>query len=218
MVKRHSDELHRLIEDEADETKILELDLRQETTKQCRIMFLTIFSLLTFVFLGLALMVRNHSNASISTAESINYVTHEPCGKSPGEARRRGCHFDVNSFSWFHPTCWDPELSAEPGVHREWEWFLDQNGTQPIGRDLVETGKYTELYVSWEYHLRQCVLVWKKMHRTLVGRRPSRIASSIGNYFHMVHCESVDEAKARKMGEKKSLIRVKFPDCKPSND
>lgn len=60
----------------------------------------------------------------------------------------------------------------------------------PVSLTQAMTGEYALLYVSHEYHVRHCTLVWRKMHRALLS--PLGLAAVDGymaGYAHTLHCE-----------------------------
>jgi hypothetical protein len=138
-----------------------------------------------------------------------------PCGSSPQEARSRQCHFDVISFCWLPDECYDAELSREFDKSNNLEWFLDANRTQPVSHQDIMTGEYTGLYVNWEYHLRHCTAMWKKLHRTIAGGSGAQaIDAYIGSFKHTEHCEKMllgDRGIAFDIIN--TRIAVKYPDC-----
>ncbi|KAE8381907.1 hypothetical protein BDV26DRAFT_289107 [Aspergillus bertholletiae] len=140
---------------------------------------------------------------------------HKPCGSTPSEARKAGCHFDVISFCWLPDACYDAELSQQFDHENKLEWYLDPNRTLPLSHQEIMTGEYTGLYVNWEYHLRHCTAMWKKMHRAVLGSGGREaIDGYIGVYEHTEHCEMM------LLGDRSieweainTRIAVKFPDC-----
>ncbi|KAK3690283.1 hypothetical protein B0T22DRAFT_376277 [Podospora appendiculata] len=140
---------------------------------------------------------------------------HKPCGSTAAEARSRGCHFDVISFNWLPTACYDAELSQSFDDMRTWEWFLDGNHTQPLTHADIMTGEHTGLYVNWEYHVRHCTAMWKKMHRALLGPSGTRaIDGYIGSYAHTEHCaRMLLGGRDIALETINTRIRVKFPDC-----
>ncbi|KAI0886926.1 uncharacterized protein GGS22DRAFT_158982 [Annulohypoxylon maeteangense] len=144
-----------------------------------------------------------------------NRVMVQPCGQSPEEARRAGCHFDVISFCWLPDECWDPELSQQFDDENALEWFLDPNRTQPLSHSQIMTGEYSGLYVNWEYHIRHCTAMWKKMHRAILGQLGNRaIDGYIGVYKHTEHCgEMLLNGREYALDAINTRIRVKYPDC-----
>lgn len=135
-----------------------------------------------------------------------------PCGSSPSEARSRGCHFDIISFAWFPEECYDSELSDEFDHFTEWKWWLDPNATHPISHAEAMTGEYTGLYVNWEYHLRHCTAMWKKLHRAVLGKGKVVINSYIRPIEHTEHCEKMLlKPRGISFKEINTIILVKYP-------
>lgn len=80
------------------------------------------------------------------------------CGNSSAEARANGCRFDVMSFSWLKPECYDGELSEQfLSIHQSlgnWHWYVDRQSEQEIPMDKVVQGDMdlNGLYVDMGYH------------------------------------------------------------------
>ncbi|KAL0931144.1 uncharacterized protein CTRU02_213879 [Colletotrichum truncatum] len=141
----------------------------------------------------------------------------KPCGSTPQEAREKGCHFDVISFCWLPTQCYDSDLSRDFDLQNHLEWFLDPHRTQPLTHEQIMTGEYTGLYVNWEYHVRHCTAMWKKMHRAILhgdGHGDKAIDGYIGAYEHTKHCEHMLLA-GRNIAPDiiNTRIAVKYPDC-----
>jgi len=147
-------------------------------------------------------------------ASSSSHVQVAPCGSNPQEARARGCHFDIISFAWLPDACYDKELSDGFDDMAEWKWWLDPNATQPVSHAEAMTGEHTGLYVNWEYHLRHCTAMWKKLHRALLGDGKRAIDSYVGPIQHTEHCEKM-LLRPRGIGfeDINTIILVKYPDC-----
>ncbi|EGP90542.1 uncharacterized protein MYCGRDRAFT_37275, partial [Zymoseptoria tritici IPO323] len=136
-------------------------------------------------------------------------------GQSPAEARERGCHFDVISFCWLPSQCYDAELSRIFDAENHLEWFLDPNRTQPVSHQQIMTGEYTGLYVNWNYHLRHCTAMWRKLHRAVLGKDGNAaIDGYIGVYEHTLHCEHMLlSGRDTALEIINTRIAVKYPDC-----
>jgi hypothetical protein len=70
------------------------------------------------------------------------------CGDTSETARQRGCHFDVISFAWKVPECFDGELMEQFLAERPWKWSLDENGTKLIDQDDIRTGVHDTGWVT----------------------------------------------------------------------
>ncbi|KAF2451772.1 hypothetical protein P171DRAFT_426231 [Karstenula rhodostoma CBS 690.94] len=139
------------------------------------------------------------------------------CGTSIEEARALGCQFDVMSFTWSHPSCFDRPLMDDFLALKNWTWWLrnstspDSSGDTPLSIEDITTGQYTELHVTWDYHLHHCTYMWRKMHRAILNNKP--LDGYIGNWAHTTHCESMLLDRSRAMDSRTTIIRRKFPDC-----
>ncbi len=132
------------------------------------------------------------------------------CGNTSEEAMRAGCRFDVMSFTWSVPDCFDEEL-MEDFLSLDWTWWLDDSHTKLANFDDVAAGMHAALYVSWKYHKFHCAYMWKKMHRAILSGRP--LDSYIGSVEHTQHCGGIllDHDVDWKRGP--TEIYVKFPTC-----
>jgi hypothetical protein len=179
----------------------------------CPLLMVLVLTFLTLATTIVAMWV--YRPKVLQNSHPVSQIMVKPCGESPGEARRNGCHFDIISFCWLAPECYDAELSQDFDDANKLEWFLDPNRTQSLTREQIMTGEYTGLYVNWEYHLRHCTAMWKKLHRAVlrnIGRRA--IDGYIGSYEHTKHCEHMllgDRDIA--LATINTRIAVKYPDC-----
>ena len=138
------------------------------------------------------------------------------CGSTRAEAVSNGCQFDMMSFCWLHPDCFDAELTESFLTSQAWSWYSDRDPTTGIAaneipRDVAESANYDRLYVSWQYHLVHCVFMWKKLHRAISSTSP--IDSYIGNLHHTNHCS--DNLLRQDLGFNltNTAIEVKYPYC-----
>lgn len=177
----------------------------------------------TLVITNIALVTECSPRKAVSTtigAKSTTqtdlkpkYMMEAPCGSTAAEARQRGCKFDIISFGWFPEQCYDAELSDAFDGITTWEWFQDPNKTQPLSHEQIMTGEFTGLYVNWEYHVRHCTAMWKKMHRAILGKGKAAIDSYIGELPHTEHCSHMLLDRDAGFGDINTIILVKFPDC-----
>ncbi|MCJ1310494.1 hypothetical protein MMC25_004158 [Agyrium rufum] len=140
-------------------------------------------------------------------------IMYSPCGSTPDEARSLGCTFDIISFSFLPPRCHDPELAAEFASLRQWEWFEDQNQTQPIPQEVALSGNYEGLYVNWDYHITHCVFMWRKMHRAFQRGGKSAIDGYIAPEAHTKHCGMMLVRQGVGLETVNTRIHVKYPEC-----
>ena len=140
------------------------------------------------------------------------------CGGLNEQERARFCRFDIMSFSWLPPECYDQELIDEFNSVKEWGYWEHKRGLG--GRVTYEEANkgLRDLYVSWEHHRHHCIYMWKKLHRAVVMRRP--IDSYVGNYGHTAHCDKMlfsEETSNMSIALVNSPIIVKTPSCGMDN-
>ncbi|KAB5572420.1 hypothetical protein GE09DRAFT_1216984 [Coniochaeta sp. 2T2.1] len=136
-------------------------------------------------------------------------VTH--CGNSSTTAIARGCKFDIISFSWLPPACYDADLVAEFEQYRNWTWYEDVQGKRPVPKSEVVRGERESVHVYWDYHLVHCTFMWKKMHRALA--RGGWVDSLIADYEHTRHCGDMFFMPGIPEGDLHATIYTKYPYC-----
>ena len=179
------------------------------------VVFYIIWTLL-FLIAGVltASVIKSLLHISTIAANHNTSILISPCGNSPTEAVSSGCHFDIMSFSWLPTRCYDAQLSSSFDSLRTWKWYADSNKTTSIPHDAVMTGILSELYVEWEYHIRHCTAMWKKLHRAVLKEGKGGVDAYIGRYEHTLHCEKVLlGAKDVALEELNTKIVLKYPDC-----
>lgn len=143
-----------------------------------------------------------------------NYDTQLSCGSSRDEALRLGCHFDVMSFSWLPPQCYDRDLVEEFLARKSWVYYLQPNSTHiedHVDFEEVVAGSHQKLFVSWEFHKAHCAYMWRKMHRALLSKTP--IDDYINSYVHTRHCTEVLLDQSVELDKIEVLIQTKFVNC-----
>lgn len=82
------------------------------------------------------------------------------CGNSSADATAAGCRFDVLSYAWLHPACFDQELMYEFLGAGEWAWYEDggeeEGKEEVLGLKEVAGGERERVWVSWGYYLKHC--------------------------------------------------------------
>ncbi|KAH6663003.1 hypothetical protein B0J14DRAFT_495344 [Halenospora varia] len=154
--------------------------LAQKSTKKHVVLSI----LLALVVLNIVTLVSISTSTLRSPQPQLPSIT--ICGNTSAQARSSGCHFDVMSFSWLPPACYDEKQIDEFFALESWQWFSDPEGTHVAPLETIQKGDAPQMYVSWRYHISHCVFMWKKMHRALDNG--SLIDAYIGNYHHTHHC------------------------------
>lgn len=116
-------------------------------------------------------------------------VHHVGCGNSTAEARAAGCKFDVMSYTWAQPACFDQELMYDFLGQDDWRWYPDEETAEELTVGDVSDGQREYVYVTWEYYRTHCIYMWKKMHRSLMTSRS--LDSYVFDYRHTEQCEMV---------------------------
>jgi hypothetical protein len=76
----------------------------------------------------------------ISTEHSnISYILQKPCGRTVGEAKNRGCHYDMVEIAWVPTQCYDAELEQQLKASGNWTFFLFANQSSAITSSLKTT-------------------------------------------------------------------------------
>lgn len=150
----------------------------------------------------------------LPTDPADKFGTQLSCGSSRDEALRIGCHFDVMSFSWLPPQCYDRDLVEEFLARKSWVYYLQPNSTHIQNRvdfEEVAAGSHKKLFVSWEFHKAHCAYMWRKMHRALLSGTP--IDDYINSYVHTKHCTEVLLNEGVGPDKIEVLIQTKFVNC-----
>ncbi|KAK4501091.1 hypothetical protein PRZ48_006897 [Zasmidium cellare] len=187
-------------------------DFEAQKAKQKRRDAIRNGGLLLALFLAVLLalsLVANYAQMSQLSGDSTN-STWSSCGNDSATARSRGCSFDLISFAWQTPECYDDELVSEFVFWKgNWSFYSNVNLTEPVDQFVAMQGE-TQLYVPWEYHIVHCTFMWRQMHRAY---ERGWIDAHLGNYNHTLHCQQMilmnpEEAKTKTTG-----ARLIYPEC-----
>ncbi|KAL2015518.1 hypothetical protein VTK56DRAFT_5335 [Thermocarpiscus australiensis] len=134
------------------------------------------------------------------------------CGSSPAEAESRGCRFDILSFAWQTPECYDDELMEEFIQYDSWKFYAHPNHTHTVVDLATALKGHRTLYVDWKYHVTHCTFMWRQMHRAY-GLR-GYIDSHLDSYKHTLHCQWVLVETETPMETVNVIAELKYPECK----
>jgi hypothetical protein len=77
-----------------------------------------------------------------------------PCGKTPTQVVKNGCHFDIVATAWLPPRCIDHDLVKEFRALHPWEYYADRNGTYILSEDPDTLGSRTEtIWTTRRWHV-----------------------------------------------------------------
>ncbi|TVY42172.1 hypothetical protein LSUB1_G001941 [Lachnellula subtilissima] len=137
------------------------------------------------------------ANAPLPPSQGGSKVI-EHCGLSAQEAMDRGCLWDIMSFGWIHPACYDREESDRwAEKYGPFEWYIDDgqpvdekeeplNGTltQPLSLDEIP---FTQsVWTSQGYHVMHCLYLLKMVHVAALHDAP--VSNEAVNLGHTDHC------------------------------
>jgi hypothetical protein len=96
-----------------------------------------------------------------------------PCGKTPEEARARGCEFDMLVTAWLPPRCIDRDLTQEFMDLGKWQFYTKLHGGEEdkfgtYDPDFMGSVNHT-IWTTRSWHTTHCLFMFKKMGRALVN-------------------------------------------------
>jgi hypothetical protein len=126
------------------------------------------------------------------------------CGSTPAEARALGCIFDVMSFAWTPPACYDHAFSQEfLARNGPWIFYLDHNATMPLPFDTLSD--YEIVWTEHSYHVVHCLYAWERIHQAYLGPTATEdmgkrklLPREMGSINHTEHCIGLVEDVAQK--------------------
>jgi len=111
------------------------------------------------------------------------------CGTNPQEAQARGCVWDIMSFGWVHPTCFNKEESDSwYAKYGPWEWYTIFPGNVTDAVPLTpEQLPFTPLvYTTQGYHIQHCLYIFKSLHVAAINSAP--VSNEGVPMAHTDHC------------------------------
>lgn len=193
---------HLLLSDD-DEKLPLESGKRpcKSTNRPSRIILYSI-AIVTVLFLAYAIFIYLPDRTG---------PTWTDCGGSPEEARNRGCKFDLLSFAWQTPECYDQELLQEFLDYDDWEYFTSKEGNETATLEAARKGEQT-LYATETYHFVHCTFMWMQMHRayTVLGY----IDNHLDAYNHTLHCQRILFNRGDPPSSVTTVGLLKYPSCR----
>ncbi|KAG4433711.1 hypothetical protein IFR05_010792 [Cadophora sp. M221] len=85
------------------------------------------------------------------------------CGMSPEEAKEKGCVWDLMSYGWTHPACYNKAESEKwLAEYGPWKWYNDLNATEPIADEDLPNSWL--VYAEQGYHVQHCLYILKLIH------------------------------------------------------
>lgn len=181
---------------------------RIEKTSTSRPKF-SIRSLLGYLILFTGATVALGSYLSHYHHRHTSRILKKPCGKSAPEAQAAGCQWDVLSFAWVPPACFDRELTSQFRAADHWRYYGDHNKTWEMTE--FEFGQDTQtVYLTNALHKVHCAFSWLKLDRARAtgGMVPATLALS-----HTEHCLHVLSEDLSDPDGIRNVADIQYPDC-----
>ncbi|KAI4170045.1 MAG: hypothetical protein LQ346_008904 [Caloplaca aetnensis] len=137
------------------------------------------------------------------------------CGSSPDEARAQGCHFDIFSYAWFAPPCYNKDLYHTFLVQHRNEIEWQNMDHSPLPTDDVLTGNYWDLRpISGHFGDLGCTYTWLRLIRALAEERP--MDGRLLEFEYAQHCSTslLDMDKSNRNNETAAqTVQLSFARC-----
>ncbi|KAK2811167.1 hypothetical protein FQN50_002264 [Emmonsiellopsis sp. PD_5] len=114
-----------------------------------------------------------HTTSSLRTLPTTDLLTSQPttsnsnpkttCGTTPSQARAHACHFNLLTFSWHHPTCFDEERHSRFLAHYRNSLTTWVTGAgEDVAAEEVKAGLHESLVTDWGFYLVHCLYVLER--------------------------------------------------------
>jgi hypothetical protein len=148
----------------------------------------------------------------ISPPVSSENVMH--CGSAPAEAKQMGCHFDLFSYAYYAPQCWNKAHHDDfLKVHGpEINWTLPDY--TPVTTSEALEGIHIDLRpISGQYHDLHCTYEWLRLIRALAEKRP--LDWKLSKFAHSSHCSKrlLDKDKSGRNETATTPTNILFGSC-----
>lgn len=143
-----------------------------------------------------------------------------PCGKTPEEARARGCEFDMLVTAWLPPRCIDRELVDEFTALGEWDFYTKYHAKEEDKFDTYDPdflGSVNQtIYTERRWHITHCLFMFKKLTRALVNGWP--VDAEAVSEPHTEHCmktftEQMLFGPKLDLDEIETYLEIIYPPC-----
>lgn len=114
------------------------------------------------------------------------------CGTTTAEAEALGCTYNELELAWLPQACQDYEITELFHQAGPWTYWSDSNKTRELTLEEVSRTVDADehVWMTQRWHSVHCLFQWKKMHRAVM-LNSGRMAKSLADYHHTMHCESV---------------------------
>lgn len=168
------------------------------------------------VYERLTLDNKTFPSGSLSWSQTFEAL---PCGRTPEEAKARGCKFDMLATAWLPPRCIDYELVEEFMKLGDWQFYPEYHGNHTYAsyepEYLGSISKPRSIWTTRAWHHMHCLYMWKKIGRALVKGTPSDAETVSEPHTH--HCmkamEEVVYGPPRDPHEVEVFLEIIYPPC-----
>ena len=129
------------------------------------------------------------------------------CGSTIEEARSLGCQFDMYSFGYYPPECYNkPQLDHFLSLHLDdIESMLSDYS--PISQTEFLECKYENLWTTtYNFHDLHCTYEWTRLLQALAQKRP--LDKKLSEYSHSYHCSQklLEKDKSNRNGSEANML------------
>ncbi|KAF2404530.1 hypothetical protein EJ06DRAFT_526608 [Trichodelitschia bisporula] len=162
---------------------------------------------------GIATSMLQFRNPAANDLASYTALQSYHCGSTPAEARALGCVFDVMSFAWTPPACYDQSVSAAViEAQGPWVFYLDHNATQPIPDSLEALSSEVVVWTEHSYHVAHCLYAWERIHRAYLSVE-KLLPAEVGNVNHTLHCVGLLNGEQSEKKTVNAIAYMVFDSC-----
>jgi hypothetical protein len=105
------------------------------------------------------------------------------CGDTPTTARAANCTFDILTYAWQAPACYDRALVEDFSNLITWEFFTnDVQDPKPLAAEVVLRGEQ-DVRAYWEFHVSHCRYMFRRLLRAV--RVGGVVDGKLGGYGHV---------------------------------
>ncbi|KZF21983.1 hypothetical protein L228DRAFT_268489 [Xylona heveae TC161] len=182
----------------------------------------SVVAIASIVLLGMiafSVLVKDSRSGKVPNAPKAQVqggsVVTAHCGTTPEEAQDRGCFWDIMSFGWMHPSCFDQEESARwAAEYGPWEWYTERPSNATDLRPLTadELPHTPVVWTTQGYHVQHCLYVLKMIHLAAMAESPvSNEGIELG---HTDHCTKlIANPELVDYGEVNTRVHLLFVQC-----
>lgn len=160
---------------------------------------------------------KTYPSGPLSWSQTFNAL---PCGKTPEEARARGCEFDMLVTAWLPPRCIDRGLVNEFLELGNWDFYTRWHATEKnkfgtYDPDFIGSANKT-VWTTRSWHVMHCLYMFKKLNRAIVNGWT--VDAETVSEPHTEHCmnvliEQVLSGHTLDMDEIETYLEIIYPPC-----